>query len=76
MDVNSHVSPLIFPQAFLHDFEGGSSTDAQKIIQARQKSVSTTMKYAGFIVRSRAPNRLTMLSELVDLDAVETFPYS
>lgn len=34
------------------------------------------MKYAGFIVRSRAPNRLTMLSELVDLDAVETFPYS
>ncbi|KAK0229912.1 cytochrome P450 [Armillaria nabsnona] len=35
--------------AFLHDFEGGSSEEAQNILNARKKGVSAITKYVGFL---------------------------
>ncbi|KAI0922392.1 hypothetical protein AcV7_005936 [Taiwanofungus camphoratus] len=35
--------------AFLHDFEGGNSKDAQQILNARKRGVSPIVRYAGFL---------------------------
>ncbi|THH06110.1 hypothetical protein EW146_g9715 [Bondarzewia mesenterica] len=35
--------------AFLHDFDGGNSKDAQQILNARRKGVSPIAQYAGFL---------------------------
>ena len=44
--------------AFLHDFEGGKSSDAKQILNARRRGVSPAAKYAGFLVSTRISSAL------------------
>ena len=37
-------------KAFLYDFEGGHSADAQGVLNARKSGVSPIAKYTGFLV--------------------------
>lgn len=41
-------------QAFLHDFRGGSSPEAEKILGERRRGVSRATKYASFLVSTMA----------------------
>ena len=57
ISVNSTSVVKPFCQGFGHDFEGGKSQDAQKILGSRRVGASKIMEYAGFLVNILLPLR-------------------
>lgn len=72
-DLSVHL--WFLKQIFLHDFEGGNSPDAQRILTARKQGVSAIARYAGFLAGiSKFPLSIPLKTSMLDTHASSTVP--